>query len=564
MATETLQESTADWADATAEAPSHPAALTDHPTMARFRQIARATEIDFLCVESDTGIVIGRSHADVLSILPVEVSEVLTNVTSPQTFEFASGLLMCAVSLPDVDGEKTVAVGCLLSRSETRPSEVILAAAEENWPQERVDRWFARQRTCSPEMLKLLLESTVARVDGEQREVDMLSEIQELGNQLESTYEEISLLHALTRKLQISRSPFELAELCLNRLHACIKSEGNAIWIEDKSGNPSFLVDGRIPFDEFGMARLIARVDDRDGSQPFVNNHIEGTLLGADFPGLKNVVVVPVREGSHRFGWILSCNSRGESEYGTVQASLLNSVAAILGTHLRNIDLYEQHEELMISFVRSLVSTLDAKDPYTRGHSERVALIAKRIGEKMQLPPDDMDDIYLSGLLHDIGKIGVDDRILGKPDKLSDEEFREIQRHPMIGYSILQGLKNLQRVLPGVRSHHESFNGRGYPDGLIGEEIPLMARILAVADSYDAMGSDRPYRNGLPLEKIEEIFRRGAGRQWDGRVIDAYFAIRDEVRTICAEYTPSAGNLLDAQANNSDGGAGLGTVSSRA
>lgn len=255
-------------------------------------------------------------------------------------------------------------------------------------------------------------------------------------------------------------------------------------------------------------------------------------------------MIVSIAEGRNRSGWILSCNLRHGRDFGSIEASLLNSVAIILGTHVRNIDLYDQHKELLLGFVRSLVSTLDAKDPYARGHSERVALIARRLGEQLELPNDDLDDLYVAGLLHDIGKIGVDDSILKKSNRLTDEEFEIVQQHPMIGYSILQGLTNLQKMLPGVRSHHETFGGSGYPDGLVGEEIPLMARILAVADAYDAMGSDRPYRTGLPLKKIDEIFRRGAGEQWDPKVVAAYFSIRDDIKQICQEYSPANSDLL--------------------
>jgi HD-GYP domain-containing protein (c-di-GMP phosphodiesterase class II) len=220
-------------------------------------------------------------------------------------------------------------------------------------------------------------------------------------------------------------------------------------------------------------------------------------------------------------------------------------VASILGTHQHNLELYRQHEDLLLSFVRSLVSTLDAKDAYTRGHSERVALVARRIGTYLGLPEEDLRNIYLSGLLHDIGKIGVDDQILRKPGQLTAEEFAQIKRHPVIGYNILAGLRNLQAVLPGVRHHHEAFSGTGYPDGLSGDEIPLMARILAVADSYDAMISDRPYRNGLKLERLEAILREGSGTQWDPRVVSAYFVIRDDVRAIWETYSPVRGGMLD-------------------
>jgi len=173
-----------------------------------------------------------------------------------------------------------------------------------------------------------------------------------------------------------------------------------------------------------------------------------------------------------------------------------------------------------------------------------VALVARRIGAHLGLPEDDLRDIYLSGLLHDIGKIGVDDQILRKSGELTREEFEQVKRHPVIGYNILAGLRNLRAILPGVRHHHESFAGTGYPDGLRGDQIPLMARIIAVADSYDAMSSDRPYRPGLRLDKLETILRDGAGYQWDPRVIAAYFAIRDEVRSICDTYSPTRGTLL--------------------
>jgi putative nucleotidyltransferase with HDIG domain len=211
---------------------------------------------------------------------------------------------------------------------------------------------------------------------------------------------------------------------------------------------------------------------------------------------------------------------------------------------VRNIELYEQHDDLLLSFVRSLVSTLDAKDPYTRGHSERVALVSRRLADDLGLPRDDVEAIYVSALLHDIGKIGIDDRILQKAGDLTREEFAEIQRHPMIGWNILKGLKNLQHVLPGVRNHHEAWNGKGYPDGLAGEDIPLMARIIAVADSFDAMGSDRPYRKGMPIEQLEAIFRRGAGQQWDPQIVESYFRIRQDVFRLCAEYAPDARDLL--------------------
>jgi HD-GYP domain-containing protein (c-di-GMP phosphodiesterase class II) len=138
----------------------------------------------------------------------------------------------------------------------------------------------------------------------------------------------------------------------------------------------------------------------------------------------------------------------------------------------------------------------------------------------------------LSGLLHDIGKIGINDAVLRKPGKLSESEYEHIKQHVEIGHRILVDLKKLDDVLPVVLHHHESWDGQGYPRQLASEGIPQQARIVAVADAYDAMGSDRPYRKGLPDDKIDEIFHEGAGKQWDPVVVAAFFRARDDLREI--------------------------------
>lgn len=509
-------------------------------------QFAELSGLHFMCVEATTGIVTGKTSQDFLALVPSDIRRSLTSVDGAWVKPLSSGLVFYALPVPSEPRNKQVALGYAFTRHGVRPHELVLAAVEQSWSQERLNAWMDEQRPVDPIFLKRMLKLVERSIGQERQERSLLTEIDDLSVQIEQTYEEISLLHSLTMNLQLSRSPVELAELCLDRLHVLIRSESNVVWIDGKNGAPKFLVGGQAPFDEAGLHRLIARFDGHDWGRPLVKNYIQGTLLGADFPGLNNLTIVPIAEGAHRSGWIASCNLSGDREFGTVEANLLNSIATILGTHVRNIDLYQQHEELLLSFVRSMVSTLDAKDPYTRGHSERVALVARRLGEELDLPQEDLEDIYLSGVLHDIGKIGVDDWILRKPGKLTDDEFKQIQKHPMIGYNILKGLKNLQKILPGVRHHHENYNGCGYPDQLAGENIPMMARILAVADSYDAMGSDRPYRKGMPLERVEDIFRRGSGVQWDSRVIDAYFSAREDIQRICDGYSLDTGFLAES------------------
>jgi putative nucleotidyltransferase with HDIG domain len=207
-------------------------------------------------------------------------------------------------------------------------------------------------------------------------------------------------------------------------------------------------------------------------------------------------------------------------------------VASLIATQLHNARIYADLKDLLFGIIRALTAAIDAKDPYTSGHSERVARIAVRIAEEMGMPSQKRSDLYLTGLLHDIGKIGIDDDVLKKAGPLTPEEFRRIQEHVEIGVTILKDLKKLRHILPGVRHHHESLDGTGYPDQLEGAEIPMEARILAVADSFDAMSSNRPYRRRLSPMQIDEILAKGRGVQWDPEVVDALHACRMDVEAI--------------------------------
>ena len=195
---------------------------------------------------------------------------------------------------------------------------------------------------------------------------------------------------------------------------------------------------------------------------------------------------------------------------------------------------------MLAGIVRALTSAIDAKDPYTCGHSDRVARVAVRLAEELGCDAKTLNTLYLAGLLHDIGKIGVNDAVLHKAGKLSDDEYAHIKQHVNIGHRILNDLAKLEDVLPVVLHHHESWDGGGYPHRLATQRIPLPARIVAVADAFDAMSSDRPYRKGMPDEKVEEILRAGAGQQWDPEVVDAFFRVREDIRRICREGNDEA------------------------
>ncbi len=283
---------------------------------------------------------------------------------------------------------------------------------------------------------------------------------------------------------------------------------------------------------------------------PCIKNDLSACDAEAVAAGVRQFLMAPIGVGDRQFGWFVAVNRTtvgrrwapspllqlGHDEFGTWEASLLTTAATLLASHASNLDLIREKEQLLINTVRSLVTALDAKDAYTRGHSERVARFSKKVAETLGYDSTAAERLYLSGLLHDVGKIGVSDAVLRKPTKLTDEEFDEIKRHPDEGWAILRDLEQLKYVLPGVLHHHERVGGGGYPDGLVGDQIPLDARIMAVADAYDAMTSDRAYRGGMPHAKALEILRIGAGVQWDAQVVDAFLSVIEDIIAIRYGY----------------------------
>ena len=188
----------------------------------------------------------------------------------------------------------------------------------------------------------------------------------------------------------------------------------------------------------------------------------------------------------------------------------------------------KENEELFLQVVASLADAIDAKDAYTKGHSGRVAAYAREIARRCGYDEAHLDAVYMMGLLHDVGKIGVPDSIINKTGRLTDEEFAKIKKHPEIGGRILENIQKMPELVCGAKWHHERFDGKGYPDGLSGFDIPETARIIAVADAYDAMTSNRSYRNVLPQAKVRAEIEEGMGRQFDPRFAGIMLEMIDE------------------------------------
>jgi HD-GYP domain-containing protein (c-di-GMP phosphodiesterase class II) len=444
---------------------------------------------------------------------------------APPAFHYApsSGLLTLLTSLDD--GEVVVAVGRL-------------EGGAEPWISRLADEFLARRdRTLRFAALEEQLTASVS--------------------QISQDFEEQSYLRFLAEQIEIcevSRDVEHVVARVAPRLRRVVHAEAVFFVPAAAASRPD--PSGRLirsglssVSDELCLA-LVRKFQAEAARAPVVRNlgfSADESTLG---PGVRNFLCVHVEKDATKLGWLAAFN-RGETfvasheapnGFGTVEAGLMQVTALMLATHARNVELFRETEALTVGVVRALVSAIEARDSYTRGHSERIALLARRLAQELGLNEDQCERIYVAGLLHDVGKIGVADEVLQKPGPLTPEEFAEIQKHPDIGYSILMDLKRMEYLLPGVLHHHERFDGAGYPDGLSGEEIPLQARILAVVDAWDAMSSARPYRQPLPRQKAAEIIVAGRGTQWDPEIVDAFARILEEVEEIARTHqSPSLG-----------------------
>ena len=248
-------------------------------------------------------------------------------------------------------------------------------------------------------------------------------------------------------------------------------------------------------------------------------------LIGLFFA---NKLTHPVRElasGAHRiafgdFSKRISVTSRTElGDLGNSFNLMTDQIEKFIGDLQRSS---EENRQLFIGTVKALAAAIDGKDPYTRGHSERVSRFSMAIAQRLGLSDEETEQIRISALLHDVGKIAIDDKILKKPAALTDDEYEIMKGHPQKGYKIMSQIPAMKEFLPGMYMHHEMVNGMGYPQGLKGDEIPLMGKIVAVADTFDAMTTDRPYQKAMKFEDALARIESFVGTRYDPAVVAAF------------------------------------------
>jgi HD-GYP domain-containing protein (c-di-GMP phosphodiesterase class II) len=235
----------------------------------------------------------------------------------------------------------------------------------------------------------------------------------------------------------------------------------------------------------------------------------------------RNIICVPVKVKEKAIGVLEAMNKKGGG-FDEEDLSLFTSLSDQVAIALDNARLYQELEEMFFQTAESLSDAIEKRDPYTGGHTQRVTAYCLATAKYLPIEPTEVKWLKISSVLHDIGKIGIDDQILRKPDRLNSEELNEIKRHTSMGAEIIDHIKQLRNIIPGVKYHHEQIDGTGYPEGLRGDKIPMIAKIVSVADTFDAMTTDRPYREALGKEMAVNELKRCSGTQFDQKVVEAF------------------------------------------
>jgi len=391
------------------------------------------------------------------------------------------------------------------------------------------------RRVYLSEMLSSLIEcfQPVAKAE---RQMDMV------GAELAHVYEELVLLHKLSTHMKLTESDGGFLQMACDSLAEVVPVEGVAILLNRAvNGDRKLAVvagSGLIDWDEPSAGSLYNRLvhEIQAGKEALLDSDVFSVFKYQWPVTVRNLIAVPLfsketgdstsKCGAPIMGVMVAINSSNKRDFDSTDVKLFNSVANGCAVFIENGRLFGDLKDLLLGLLRALARSIDAKDGYTHGHSERVAFVARWIAEHLArqkvLRPEQIHEVYFAGLLHDIGKIGVEDWVLRKAGALTESERDCVRRHPVIGAGILRGIKQMRDIVPAVMSHHERIDGAGYPNGLRGNQIPLIARIIGLADSFDAMTSKRSYRDAKTLDQAIGEIRSHAGSQFDADVAGAF------------------------------------------
>lgn len=342
-------------------------------------------------------------------------------------------------------------------------------------------------------------------------------------SRLSQAYEELNLFFRLARLLSTGTKPVSTVQTVCREVQEILQFgwvaacfPGGAGKVQELSGQT--ITAGKLPCMPGMLTKTVAVACRETSRSPWVKIHSAEKTPLAHLTGTQVVAELLV-DGETPIGAFLAGGKQGpDPEVTSEELQLISAASGLIGIYHENLARFAEQKAQFLATVRSLAASIDAKDRYTRGHSERVSVLASSLARALGMDEETVEQYRVSGLLHDVGKIGTPEAILTKMGRLTDEEFREIMKHPEIGYEILKDIPGISFALPAVLHHHEKFDGTGYPAKLAGENIPLIARVLALADTFDAMRSNRSYRSARSHETVISEIRRCAGTQFDPKL----------------------------------------------
>ncbi len=393
-------------------------------------------------------------------------------------------------------------------------------------------------------MLELLAEDFSNSTTAE-KQIEIIS------TELAHVYEELVLLHKLGTSMKVTEPDASFLQMACDSLTDIVSVEGIAVLLEKTIDDEKRMIltagSGLIDINDHMAAILNYRLAEEieNGKEALLDSEVDAPFRYEWPENIKNIIAVPlygkektvpcspggfsrtrvpakIIAESCVIGLMVAINRIDKPDFDSTDVKLFNSVANSCAVFVENGRLVGDLKELFIGSLKALTSSIDAKDPYTRGHSERVAFISRWIAEKIAgqegLDEEQIHRIYLAGLLHDIGKVGIDEAVLRKDGKLTEDELGDIKKHPAIGAGILSGIKQMRDIVPGILTHHERVDGKGYPNNLTGDQIPLIGKIICLADSFDAMTSRRTYRGAMTIQEAVGEIKKGLGKQFDEKI----------------------------------------------
>ncbi|MDP6693183.1 MAG: HD domain-containing phosphohydrolase [Phycisphaerales bacterium] len=351
------------------------------------------------------------------------------------------------------------------------------------------------------------------------------SVIEDIGRELADSYEEINLLYTITGSMNSVNHPERFIELVCSELLKNMPYDWVGVQLRTGDRLPhlgnELLLCGDTRHEQTKLSPIVAAMTcDITPGTPIIAH--SGDQLSERLG--EGTIVVPIENDGKVIGILIAAEKQGtDTTVSSVDIKMLSATASQLGIFLENALLYEDLNATFLGTLEALTASIDAKDCYTCGHSQRVSLLTAQLAEAAGLSEELVDRYRIAGLVHDIGKIGVPESVLLKKGLLTNEEYRTVQQHPEIGARILRDIPQMSDILGGVLHHHERFDGSGYPHGLAEEEIPLVARMITLADTFDAMSSSRTYRNAMTRSSVIDEMKRSTPGQFDPILADIFF-----------------------------------------